>query len=99
MADGEFPLCCDRCQSLLRPGHGEFYVVQIEAVLDPSPPEFTEEELAQDHRAEMESVLLDLSEYSERELLDQVRRSLTLHLCLRCFPEWIENPAGDGGPR
>ena len=33
----EAPLFCDRCSSELVPGKGNFYVVKIEAVADPSP--------------------------------------------------------------
>jgi hypothetical protein len=40
------PLLCDRCGVELTPGKGDFYVVRIEAVADPTPPRFTEEDLA-----------------------------------------------------
>jgi hypothetical protein len=29
---------------------------------------------------------------SERELMDQVFRRLTIHLCGTCYRQWIEDP-------
>ena len=40
-------LFCHRCGAVLRPGSGDFYVVKIEAVADPWPPEITREQLEQ----------------------------------------------------
>lgn len=92
--DFDVPLFCARCAMELTPGRGNFYVVRIEAVADPSPPLITEEDLQRDHREEIAQLAKEAREFSERELLDQVYRRLTLHLCGRCFTDWIENPAG-----
>jgi len=35
-------LSCAKCGAELTPGKGDFYVVRIEAVADPSPPSFSE---------------------------------------------------------
>jgi hypothetical protein len=88
----EPPLFCDRCCVELHLGRGDFYVVKIEAVADPTPPEFTEEDLRRDHRREMEQLLAQVEEMSEREAMDQVFRRLTVFLCNRCYQDWIENP-------
>jgi len=89
-----FPLSCDRCLNELRPGEGNFYVVRIEAVADPSPPVITAEDLQRDHRAEMESLFVEMQNLSEQELLDQVYHRLTLYLCGSCYQCWIQDPMG-----
>ena len=86
------PLFCARCHAVLTPGRGDFYVVRIEAVADPSPPAFTEADLALDHGAEIERLIEQMRDLSERELVDQVYRRLILHLCGPCYRRWIEDP-------
>ena len=88
------PLFCARCLTPLIPGSGDFFVVCIEAVADPTPPTLTAEDLQHDARAEFARLVNELSDLSERELLDQVHRRTTIHLCNPCFRSWIENPAG-----
>ena len=90
----EAPLFCDRCFTELVSGKGNFYVVKIEAVADPSPPIFDEEDLERDALREIDRLIEETRELSEQELLDQVYRRMTIFLCLRCFNEWVENPAG-----
>jgi hypothetical protein len=88
------PPICRRCARVLAPGRGEFYVVRVEAVADPSPPVITGEELARDHGAVMQDLLAQLEGYSERELLDMVHRRMTFSLCAACYRQWIEDPTG-----
>jgi hypothetical protein len=88
------PLFCARCAAELHPGQGDFYVVRIEALADPTPPSFSAEDLARDTRAEIADLLARLEGLSDRELMDQVYRRMVLHLCLPCYREWIERPAG-----
>jgi hypothetical protein len=90
----ESPLFCDRCSRELRLGRGEFYVIRIEAIADPTPPEFTDEDLARDHREEFARLCQALQQLSAREAMDQVYRRLTLYLCNACYRQWIEDPAG-----
>jgi hypothetical protein len=78
----------------LHPGSGDFYRVTIEAVADPAPPNFSAEDLAGDVRRKIEELLARLEGVSQQEALDQVYRCLILHLCARCYREWIENPTG-----
>ena len=85
-------LFCARCGAELTPGKGNFYVVRIEALADPSPPNFSEDDLTQDPTAEIERLIDQMRESSERELLDQVYRRLILHLCGSCYRQWIEEP-------
>jgi hypothetical protein len=93
MPESGEPLFCARCLQPLVAGRGEFYVVLIEAVADPTPPDVTEEDLQRDLRGEMERLIKELGKYSERELMDQVLRRTVIHLCNACFGEWIEDPA------
>lgn len=89
MADASH-LLCHRCGRALEPGRGELYVVRIEAVADPYPPVIDADE--PDPSAEIEDLIRQLDEQSEQELMDQVHRRLTLHLCPPCYEKWIENP-------
>jgi len=90
-----WPLCCHRCGSELRPGEGNFYLVRIEAVADPTPPNFSEEDLWRDPKAEMQRLLEQMRDLSAQEAMDQVYRRLMLYLCGPCYRHWIENPVGE----
>jgi hypothetical protein len=94
MNEQETPLFCARCLKPLTPGRGEFYVVLIEAVADPTPPSFSAEDLQRDARGEISHLLKQLEDCSPRELMDQVVRRTAIHLCRACYTVWIEEPAG-----
>jgi hypothetical protein len=87
-------MLCARCLIELEPGTGSFYEVRIEAVCDPTPPQLDETLDTAEIRRQLEETLAALQELSAQEALDEVRRSLTIHLCRECFSEWIEDPAG-----
>lgn len=89
----ELTLICHRCGAELRPGGGNFYVVRIEAFADPTPPEISSDDLVEDIDSRIERLIEQMRNMSERELMDQVYRRLTIHLCGPCYGEWIENPA------
>ena len=86
-------LFCHRCGEVLKPGVGNFYIVKIEAFADPTGPNLTEADLAVDIDKVIEDILEEIRHTSETELMDQVYRRLTIHLCGRCYAKWIENPA------
>jgi RNase P subunit RPR2 len=94
MAADQSPLFCDRCSAELIPGKGNFYVVKIEAVADPAPPNIDEQDLGKDLRRDIEQLVQQMRDVSSREAMDQVHRRLTIFLCLRCYTQWIENPTG-----
>ncbi len=83
---------CARCGAALHPGDGNFFRVTVEAVADPTPPEISAEELAQDVRPRIEALLAELERHTEAELTDQVYRRLTFFLCGPCYRPWIEQP-------
>ena len=93
-AEDGTPLLCHRCGADLAPGAGNFYIVRIIAVADPTPPTITEADLETDIESEIQRLLDELRGLSEQEAADQVFRRLTVHLCARCFNEWIEDPTG-----
>jgi hypothetical protein len=92
--DGDAPTICRKCAALLTPGCGDFYVVEVEAYAENSPPVFTKEDLAKDHRAEMERLAKAMAELSAQEAMDMVHRQMTFFLCRECYRQWIENPTG-----
>lgn len=90
----QLSLLCARCRIELKPGIGNFYVVQIEAMADPTPPSFSDEDLQHDPRAEIERLIEQMRESSEQELLDQVYRRRVVYLCGPYYRQWIEAPVG-----
>jgi hypothetical protein len=92
--DDELPLCCDRCAAELKPGQGSFYVVRIAAFADPTPPDFSADDLMRDAKAEIARLVDELGELSAQEAMDQVYRRLVLYLCGPCYRRWIEDPTG-----
>ena len=87
-------LFCHRCSAELTPGQGDFYVVRIEAFADPTPPQFSGDFSDLDVAGEIDRLIEQMKDMSEQDLMDQVYRRFTLHLCGRCYREWIEDPAG-----
>ena len=61
---------------------------------DPTPPVFDEKDLDRDLRTEINRLVDQLEDLSERESMDQVHRRVTIFLCAACYRTWIENPAG-----
>jgi len=89
------PLLCHRCGAILTPGKGDFYVVRIEAFADPTPPDLLCDEYADiDPSEEIDRLLEVMRHMSEQELMDQVYRRMTIHMCRSCYLPWIENPSG-----
>ena len=91
------PLACLRCGLALQPGAGNFFLVTIKAVADPTPPTISDEDLAGDVRQRIERLLAQMQGLSEQEALDQVYRCRSFALCNACFGGWIEDPTGGQG--
>ena len=63
-----------RCLKLLEPGRGDFFVVKIDAVADPTPPVIEPGDLRRDLRRDWREIVAALQETSTQEALDQVYR-------------------------
>ncbi len=84
---------CARCSKPLAPGRGDFYLVRIDAVADPSAPEMEpldEEEIAR----RIDALLKQLAGISHEEAMKQVVDHKTIYLCGTCYAIWIEDPVG-----
>jgi hypothetical protein len=87
-------LLCKRCSKEVHPGRGDYYLVRIDAVADPEPPVFTEEDLDLDVGSEIERLIRRMKNMSEDQLERQVHRQKAIYLCVPCFNAWIEKPVG-----
>jgi hypothetical protein len=76
-----WPLFCDRCSTELTSGKGNFYVVKIEAIADPSPPMIDEKDLRQDLRRDIEQLIEEMSDLSKQRI-DGPGLSATDHFSL-----------------
>ena len=94
IASPDTPMFCHRCGSQLTPGKGNFYVVRIEAFADPAPPKVSADDWPDDPGEQIDLLIEQMSDMSEQELMDQVYRRLTIHLCGDCYRQWMDNPAG-----
>jgi hypothetical protein len=91
-------LVCNRCSKPLVPGRGDFYLVPIDAVADPSAVEMEplgEEEIGR----RIDRLLKRLAGTSHEEAMKQVIEHKTIYLCSACYRGWIENPIGAQSPR
>ncbi len=70
--------------------------MNIEAIADPYPPVFSDEDRRRDPRKEIDRILAELRHLSAEEAMNQVYRRSAIFLCGRCYRAWIENPTGDG---
>ena len=93
-SDEDSPILCARCVKELTPGKGEFYVVDIDSRADPTPPVLEDADMVRDYESEINAIVAQLNDTSAQEAMDQVQRRLTIHLCIGCYSDWIEKPAG-----
>lgn len=89
-----YPVACQRCGIELHLGSGNAYLVNIEAMADPSPPQLDFNDYPADLNRAFRDVLEELSQLSAQEAMDQVYRRVSFYLCPRCYARWIENPTG-----
>ena len=95
MSEPPEPTICQKCGTLLTPGRGDFYVVNIQAYAEDSSPVITAEDLSRDHVEEMKQIVKQLEQLSPQEAMDTVHRQMTFVLCRTCYRQWIENPVGE----
>jgi hypothetical protein len=66
------PIFCDRCLAILKPGDGNFYVVAIDAMADPTPPRLDHDMRSdRDLQQEIRELIHQLEDMSEREAVDR----------------------------
>lgn len=76
-------------------------MVRIEAFADPAPPSDPNGLATCDPGEKIDRVIREMEGMSERELMGQVHRRITIHLCRPCYAAWIEDPTArtrQGGP-
>lgn len=74
---------CENCgEKIVPPGVAFFMKIQIYA--DPVPPDITEEELAGDHKAEMERLIEQMESMRPQDAEDEVFESYLFTLCAVC---------------
>jgi hypothetical protein len=86
--EDDAPILCARCAKVLNPGRGEFYVIEIEAKADPTPPVLDQADMNRDYKSEINSLIAELENLAPRN------QRATIHLCMSCYSTWIEKPAG-----
>ena len=69
-------LFCSRCGIELTAGAGNFYLVRIQAVADPTPPNFSEEDLRHDPKEEIQRLIEQMRDLSAQEAMDQIYRAI-----------------------
>ena len=82
---------CLRYGKELLLGRDSCFLVEVEAMADPSPPIISAEEVT---RQQIEGLIEQMKDLSPQEAMDQVYRRLCFYLCGSCYRPWIENPTG-----
>ena len=85
---------CARCSQVLIPGSGDFFVVRIVVVADPSPPDLDDAMSTAEIQRELQELYRQLEGVSAHDARNEVYRALKLHMCAGCFKAWYENPTG-----
>jgi hypothetical protein len=83
-------LACRHCGKSLELGKGEFYLVRIEAMADPSSPRFEIRDVA-DIAKEVDALLKRLKDMPEEEAVSQVFMRIFMYLCNTCYCQWIND--------
>jgi hypothetical protein len=86
------PRTCARCGLPIGIKRGDYFLVSIDAIRDPSPLILSRDEMELDATAEIKRLIERLKGMTERQALDQVFRQRVIELCVHCLEFWIENP-------
>src|SRR5262249_25746006 len=85
-------LACRRCGRASQPARADPYDASILPPADPSPPVFTEDDLALDVGREIRRLVAQINSLDAQQAQDQVYRRLIFRLCNACYHEWMKNP-------
>jgi hypothetical protein len=85
-------ITCDRCGKGLLIDEEVRYEVKIVVQAASDPMELTTQDLAKDHRSEIERLLKQLEQLSPDEAQDQVYREMSFDLCPPCQRAYLRQP-------
>jgi len=95
-------LTCDGCGKALLADEPARYVVRIQVFAAYDPLELTPDDLAGNHRAEIQALLNRLAKADPQELEDSIYKEFVFDLCMACQRRYLARPlpelqtAGDG---
>ncbi len=74
---------CENCGRIIEKPDVAFRM-KIELFADPSPPEFTADDLERDYEAEMKKLIEEMSRMEPREAEEEVYEAYLFTLCAAC---------------
>ena len=89
---------CDLCGQALLAKSEVRYEVRIEVKAAYDPLEVTEDDLAQDLRAEIARIIRQLEGISEEEAQNEVYRQFEFDLCAACQKRYVKEPLSRTSP-
>ena len=95
----ELKLTCDRCGKTLLLDEDVRYTVRIEVTAAYDPMELTREDLARDHRREIEGLIENLARRDPAEVEESVYVLREYQVCPACRRAFLGNPLGRDAPR
>lgn len=84
--------CCDGCGKMMSANDVHRYIVRVEVFAAAEGLTISEEELARDHKAEIERIVSDLKQADPDQIEDEVYRSFRFDLCSACQRRYLANP-------
>jgi hypothetical protein len=74
---------CESCGGVIEKPE-EAFRMKIEIFADPTPPEFTQEDLERDYEAEMRALFEQMENMDPKEVEDEVHEAYLFTLCAAC---------------
>jgi hypothetical protein len=84
--------CCDGCRKTLQPNDPQRYILRIELFAAAEHLQVSPQDLARDHRAEIQRILNQLQRANPDQIEDQVFRAFRFDLCADCHQRYLRNP-------
>ncbi len=85
---------CDRCGRRFESNASDRYVVRVEVFAAAEPLEISPQDLARDHRAEIQRLAHALDRMNPDDVEDQIYRSFRFDLCRDCHRLYLSDPLG-----
>jgi hypothetical protein len=83
---------CDLCGRKMIEDESVRYVVKIEVYAAYDPLELSDDDLIEDHRAEMRELIEKMKDADPQELEDQVYHAFRFDLCAECQKKYLQDP-------